>query len=124
MNDNYRQIDQEIARVKGMAVSKDDKSSIAPPMQTPLTLVEGKTIDPYSGGHHIKQSTPVKVTYEKKAEKKVKVIFDKDEELSKGEFESNSVMDRDYHTETDFDGVSQITVHKQNGYGIVDPSRK
>jgi hypothetical protein len=37
-----------------MAMSKDAKSSIAPLNLTPVTFVDGKTIDPYSGGHHIK----------------------------------------------------------------------
>ena len=63
---------------------------------------------------YIKQSTPVKVQYEEKGLKKVKVIFDKDES-SRGEFDKNSitdVMDRDYQTETDMDGVSVATLPK------------
>ena len=75
---------------------------------------------------YIKQSTPVKVQYEEKGLKKVKVIFDKDES-SRGELDKNSitdVMDRDYQTETDMDGVSVATLPKQNGYGIIDPNMR
>ena len=110
MSDNYQKIDREIARVKDIAASRDaksKKSSIAP--QSPPTPANIKTIDPYAGGLHIKHSSPEKVTYEKKADKKVKVIFDKDEH-SKEAFDTNSVLDRDYHTETDIDGVSQVTL--------------
>jgi hypothetical protein len=95
-------IESEIARVKDLANSKDgSKSIISKDGLTPLSPIKPektKTIDPFEGGMYIKSSTPVKVKYEEKGARKVKVIFDKDES-SRGEFDKNSItdqMDRDY----------------------------
>tara|TARA_B110000285_G_scaffold233529_1_gene307599 strand:- start:1533 stop:1952 length:420 start_codon:yes stop_codon:yes gene_type:complete len=93
---------------------------------SPVKPEKTKTIDPFGGGLYIKSSTPVKVKYEEKGARKVKVIFDKDESSRDG-FDKNSitdVMDRDYQTETDIDGMSVATLPKQNGYGIIDPTMK
>jgi hypothetical protein len=81
---------------------------------SPVKPEKTKTIDPFGGGLYIKSSTPVKVKYEEKGARKVKVIFDKDESSRDG-FDKNSitdVMDRDYQTETDIDGMSVATLPK------------